>query len=192
MLQKGNDIKLKQIIKDDLYRYYGFCDIKSFIKAYFKLPGFKYMLWFRVTSHIKANRKFFYPLFWSKLRRLQFKYGYDIPAGSLIANGFYIGHFGGIVISPKAIVGKNCNISQNVTIGVSSRGSRKGYPTIGDNVYIGPGAKIIGNIRVGNNVAIGANAVVCNDVPDNAVVVGIPAKVISFKGSEGYILNKIQ
>ncbi len=60
-------------------------------------------------------------------------------------------------------------------------------PVIGDNVYIGSGAKIIGSVNVGNNVAIGANAVLTKDVPDNAVVVGVPAKVISYKGSMGYI-----
>ena len=67
------------------------------------------------------------------------------------------------------------------------RGERAGIPTVGDNVYIGPGAKMFGKIVIGNNVAIGANAVVTRDVPENAVVVGIPARVISFEGSKGYI-----
>ena len=62
-------------------------------------------------------------------------------------------------------------------------------PTIGDNVYLGPGAKIFGKIQVGNNAAIGANCVVTRDVPDNGVAVGIPAKVISYEGSTGYINN---
>lgn len=79
------------------------------------------------------------------------------------------------------------HLSQQVTIGVVNRGKMKGYPTIGDNVYIGPGAKVIGNVHVGNNVAIGANCVVTKDVPDNAVVVGIPGQVISYEGSTGYI-----
>lgn len=178
------------IIQDDLYRYTGKLDFIHFLKTYLKSPGFKYMVWFRITSWVKIHIKFFYPLFWLKLRHLQFKYGFDIPAGALISKGFYIGHFGGIVITPKAVIGKNCNISQNVTIGLNSRGRRKGYPTIKENVYIGPGAVIIGNITIGNNVAIGANAVVTDDIPDNAVAVGIPAKIISFKGSEGYIMNK--
>ena len=68
-----------------------------------------------------------------------------------------------------------------------NRGKKKGYPQLGDNVYIGPGAKIIGAIRIGNNVAIGANCVVTKDIPDNAVVVGIPGKVISNQGSVGYV-----
>lgn len=90
-------------------------------------------------------------------------------------------------MNSNVVIGKNCNISHLVTLGVSNRGTRKGVPTIGDNVYIGPGAKIIGNIIVGNHAAIGANCVVTKDVPDNAVVVGVPGKVISLDGSVGYI-----
>ena len=84
-------------------------------------------------------------------------------------------------------IGNNCNISQGVTLGVTNRGAKKGCPTIGDNVYIAPGAKVIGNIVVGNDVAIGANCVLTKDVPDHAVVVGIPGKIISYNGSSGYI-----
>ncbi|MDR2406916.1 MAG: serine acetyltransferase [Bacteroidales bacterium] len=122
-----------------------------------------------------------------RLRHFSYKFGFDIPAETTIGKGFYIGHFGGVVISPKVVIGNNCNISQNVTIGFKPR---RGYPTIKDNVYIGPGAVIIGNVTIGNNVAVGANAVVLDNIPDNAVVVGVPAKVVSFKGSESYILNK--
>ena len=64
-----------------------------------------------------------------------------------------------------------------------------GFPELGDNVYIGPGAKVIGNVKIGNNVAIGANAVVTKSFPDDSVVVGIPARLISTKGSVGYCIN---
>ena len=118
-----------------------------------------------------------------------YKYGIDIPPHTKIVSGLYIGHFGCIRVSPNVIIGKNCNVSPWIAIGQVNRGVRKGWPVIGDNVYIGRGAKIIGNITIGNNVAIGANCVVTLDIPDNAVVVGIPGKVISYKGSEGYINN---
>ncbi|WP_364140980.1 serine O-acetyltransferase [Paenibacillus sp. LPE1-1-1.1] len=78
---------------------------------------------------------------------------------------------------------------QGVTIGASSRGKNIGVPTIGDFVYIGAGAMIIGNVKIGNHAAIGANSVVTKDVPDHGVVVGMPAKVISLEGSNGYIGN---
>jgi len=94
-----------------------------------------------------------------------------------------------IVVSDYAQIGKNCNISHGVTVGQMNRGGRKGTPTIGDNVYIGPGARVIGQIRIGNNVAIGANTVVTKDVPDNAVLVGAPGRVISLNDSTDYVMN---
>ena len=74
------------------------------------------------------------------------------------------------------MIGDNCNLSQSVTIGQSNRGARKGTAVIGNNVYIGPGAKIVGAVRIGNFVAIGANCVVTMDIPDSAVVVGVPRR----------------
>lgn len=125
-------------------------------------------------------------------RHFKYKLGIDIPVGMEIGRGFYIGHFSCIVVSGEAVIGKNVNISQGVTIGRANRGERKGAATIGDEVYIGPGAKIVGKITIGNNVAIGANAVVTRDIPDNSVVVGIPARVISQEGAVGYIDNKVK
>ncbi|MDY6895657.1 MAG: serine acetyltransferase, partial [Thermotogota bacterium] len=93
----------------------------------------------------------------------------------------------GIVVNGNVSIGKNCNISPGVTLGQTNRGKNKGCPTIGDNVFIASGAKIIGNILVGNNVAIGANCVVIEDVPENSVIVGVPGKIISRNGSVGYI-----
>ncbi len=94
-----------------------------------------------------------------------------------------------IVVSELAVIGKNCNLSHQVTIDVSRRGQRAGVPVIGDNVYIGPGAKLFGAIVVGDNAAIGANCVVTRDVPENGVVVGVPGQVIPYEGSQGYINN---
>ena len=91
------------------------------------------------------------------------------------------------MINGRSVIGKNCNISQGVTLGQANRGQNKGYPILGDNIYIGPGAKIVGAVKIGNNVAIGANCVVTKDVPDNSVVIGIPGKVISQKGSKDYV-----
>ena len=89
----------------------------------------------------------------------------------------------------RMVIGENCNLSHDVTIGVSRRGKTPGVPAFGSNVYIGPGAKIFGNIHIGSYAAIGANCVVTKDVPDYGVVVGIPGRVISFDGSDGYVNN---
>ena len=122
---------------------------------------------------------------------MQRHYGIQIPSATRIGKGFYIGHYGTIIVNAKAIIGDNVNISQGVTIGQANRGQHKGVPVIGNEVYIGPGAKIVGKVVIGNNVAIGANAVVTNDVPDNACVAGVPARIINMKGAEGYVINKV-
>lgn len=107
-------------------------------------------------------------------------WGIELPRAATAGPGLYIGHFGGITISPGAVIGRNCNLSQGITIGFSGNG----VPTIGDNVYVAPGARIFGKIRVGSNVKIGANAVIHKDVPDNAIVVLDPGfTILSYRGN---------
>jgi serine O-acetyltransferase len=115
------------------------------------------------------------------------KYGIRIAVKTKIGSGLYIGNYSGIFVNTDVVIGKNFNISMGVGIGEANRGPRKGAAVIGDNVYIGPGARIVGKVKIGNNVAIGANCVVTRDIPDNAVVVGVPGKAISFNGSGDYI-----
>jgi serine O-acetyltransferase len=112
--------------------------------------------------------------------------GIFIPWSADIGEGLYIGHYGSIWIGPIKM-GKHCNISQEVTIGIGRFGGSRGVPKIGDRVYIAPGAKIFGKIRIGNDVAIGANSVVSKNIPDRAVVVGNPGRIVGFNGSEGMI-----
>lgn len=181
------------LIRSDLHRYAGKTSFLIFIKHFLINRGFKYSVYLRLCNILGRKAIWKYSIFViikMILKHHMIKYGISIPHTTKIGSGFFIGHIGGIVISSRAKIGKNCNISQNVTIGKVNRGKRKGFPIIGDNVYIGPGAVISGNIKVGDNVAIGANCVVVSDVPDNGVVVGVPGKVISFKSSAGYV-NKI-
>lgn len=103
--------------------------------------------------------------------------GISIPSSAKIGSGLYIGHFGGIFVHGRATLGSHCSIGTGVTIGTRGLGNQ-GVPVIGDNVFVGVGAKIIGGITVGNNVRIGANSVVLSDVPDDATVVGIPARIV--------------
>lgn len=113
--------------------------------------------------------------------------GAELPNRASIGKGLLVNHTNGIVIHIDAVLGENCNIGHQVTIGVGGRGTERGTPTIGDRVFIGPGAKLFGPITIGNDVAIGANAVVNKDLPNYAVAVGVPAKVKNYKGSKDYM-----
>ena len=96
------------------------------------------------------------------------------------------------MINPKTIIGKNCNIAQGVTIGQQNRGKNEGSPEIGNEVWIGPNAVIVGNIKIGNNVLIAPNSYVNFDIPSDSVVTGNPAKVYpNENATEGYINYKI-
>lgn len=113
--------------------------------------------------------------------------GISLPYKASIGVGFYIGHFGNIIIHPNSVIGTNCNISQGVTIGVSGRGPKRGVPSIGNNVYMGVNSVIAGKICVANDVVIGACSLVVNDVLTSGTVLGVPAVKINNNNSENYI-----
>lgn len=104
-----------------------------------------------------------------------------------IGAGLYIGHWGGIRVGPTAVLGENCNLSPGVIVGFGIKDGVRGEPVLGDRVYVAAGAKVFGPIKVGSDVAVGANAVVCRDVPAHVSVGGVPARVISQRGSGDYI-----
>lgn len=180
----------RYLVRSDLYRVADKPGALALLRAVLFGHAFKYTFWMRTCAFTRSRAllKFsLYPLARLMLHRYTYKFGIDIPFTTRIGSGFYIGHFCGIIVNEDCIIGKNCNISQGVTLGKANRGRNKGCPVIGDNVYIGPGAKIFGAVRVGNHAAIGANSVVTHDVPDHAVVAGVPARVISHSGSAGYV-----
>jgi len=173
------------MIKSDLYRY----NKETSIFKGFKIPGFRYMFFLRKAAMYKRN-SFLGILYRIILNHLGYKYGFQIPVSTKIGEGFYIGHFGTIVINAKVKIGKNCNIAHSTTIGQSNRGKLKGYPTIQDNVWIGTGSVIVGNITIGSNVLIAPNTFINMDVPNNSLVIGNPAKIIKQDNpTYGYINN---
>jgi serine O-acetyltransferase len=117
--------------------------------------------------------------------------GIQLPFETVIGPGFYIGHTGTLVFNSKVTVGAHCAIGIGCVIGQGGRGENKGSPIIGDYVYVGVGAKLIGNIRIGNGCAIGANAVVTHDLPPNVTAAGIPARIINHRGSSDFIKKGI-
>ena len=104
-------------------------------------------------------------------------FGVSIKAGTDIGPGLFIGHTGAVIVHPNAQIGENLSIGTGVIIGERGLG-KGGYPIIGNDVYVGVGAKILGNIKIGNKVKIGANAVVVKDIPDGSTAVGVPARII--------------
>lgn len=126
---------------------------------------------------------------WTVYRFFSIFLGIEVDVKAEIGRGFYIGHYGGIHVGPVEI-GHHCNISQQVTIGYGGLGTKHyGLPKIGNYVYIGPGAKIFGRIEIGDNVSIGANAVVSKNIPQNAIVVGNPGRIVGYQESNPYIQN---
>ena len=152
-------------------------------------PGLKFMTIFRLTQHYRRKNRMLFYFFFLWLRRLKIKYGFDISYRTQIGKGLYIGHFGNIVIHGDAVIGENCNISQGMTIGVSNYGEKKGVPTIGNHVFIGPNAGVFGNITIGNNVTIGANAVVTENIADGKTILPSKMTVLDKDLSPYYIHN---
>jgi serine O-acetyltransferase len=99
-----------------------------------------------------------------------------------IGGGLCLNHFGAVWVNPNAVLGRFCNLHQGVTIGIGGTGEGHGVPRLGDRVNIGPYAVILGRITIGNDVGIGANSLVVSDLPDGAVAVGVPARIVSRLG----------
>ena len=181
---------LKQTINADLYRYFGSTSMKFFLKG-LQYPGFKYTYYLRKCFfYNEKGRTLTYHFYRWLLKRNSYKFGFNISPNAKIGKGLYIGHFGRIIVHPDAEIGMNANLSPGVTIGETTRGKKKGVPKIGNNVWIGTNAVVVGNIQIGDNALIAPCAYVNFNVPNNAVVLGNPGKIISYEGTEGYVCRK--
>lgn len=117
-------------------------------------------------------------------QRARAKTGIEIHPGATIGKGLFIDHGMGVVIGETAVIGDNCLLYQGVTLGGTGKDKGKRHPTLGNNVLVGSGAKVLGPFRVGDNVKIAANAVVLNAIPDNSTAVGVPARVVKRNGEK--------
>lgn len=189
--QQSANLNLWQILRADVFRYMGRASLSAMVLAYLRYPGFRYTYYLRKVSFYSRWKRSFgvFAYLYNRvlLNHYRFRYGLDIPASTRIGPGFYIGHFGGVVISPYAIFGANINIAQGVTIGATSRGSHIGAPTLEDRVWVGANAIIVGKIIIGAEALIAPGAYVNFDVPSKSVVMGNPGKIVSDSGSTGYI-----
>lgn len=175
--------ELKDIIKSDIERGYD-------SPGLFKTLQLKYIVTWRKAVYY-GRRHPLGILYRIKLDGLSKKSGIQIPTDTKIGKGFLIAHFGTIIINPAVTIGKNVNIAPNVVIGKANRGEKKGTPTIGDEVWIGAGAVITGNINIGNDVLIAPNSFVNTDIPDHSIAIGNPAVIHRREhATEDYINRK--
>lgn len=182
-------MKLKtciSLIREDYQRIDGgeakFIFLKG-VGRIFVNESFCITFWFRIGTYLLLKDSI-----WAKALLIPVKIihrlnqritGIQLPIGTQIEGGLKFFHYSCIIIASSVQIGKCCSIHQGVTLGRVFAGKKAGVPSIKDNVIIFSGAKVIGNITIGNNVVIGANAVVVDNVPDNVVVGGIPATILS-------------
>lgn len=143
-------------------------------------PGVHAIMAYRISNFLWRMKLPFFPRALSQLAR--FFTGVEIHPGAKIGKGLFIDHGMGVVIGETSIVGNNVTLFQGVTLGGTGKETGKRHPTLGDNVVVGTGAKVLGNIEIGSNSYVGANAVVLKSVPSNTTVVGVPGRITKQDG----------
>ncbi len=151
----------------------------SRIEVVLTYAGFHALLFYRFAHWLSKKRIPFVPRVLSQFAR--FITGIEIHPGATIGSGLFIDHGMGVVIGETTEIGDYVTLFQGVTLGGTGKQRGKRHPTIGSNVVVGAGAKVLGPIKIGDYVKIGANAVVLQDVPDHSTVVGIPGKIVRIK-----------
>ncbi len=150
------------------------------VEIIFTYSGLHALIFYRITNYLKKKNVLFLPRFISQFAK--WLTGIEIHPGAAIGKGLFIDHGMGVVVGETAVIGDNVTLFQGVTLGGTGKEKGKRHPTILDNVVVGAGAKVLGNITIGKNVMIGANSVVLRDVPDDSTVVGVPGRVARKKG----------
>lgn len=142
----------------------------------FLYPSFKVMLYYRIAHKLYEGKHFFWAR-WVSQKGAR-KTGIEIHPGAQIGKGFFIDHGNGVIIGETTIIGDNVTLYQGVTLGGTGKEHGKRHPTIGNNVMISTGAKILGSFTIGDNSKIGAGSVVLKEVPPGSTVVGVPGRVV--------------
>ena len=152
----------------------------NYLEVLLTYAGLHAVIFYRIAHFFRGVKVPILPRVISQIARALT--GIEIHPGAVIGKSFFIDHGTGVVIGETAVIGDNVTIFQGVTLGGTGKERGKRHPDIGNNVVIGTGAKVLGNILIGDNSYIGANAVVLNDVPQNSTVVGVPGRVTKQDG----------
>src|SRR5574344_749295 len=163
--------------------------VKSDLEVFFLYPIFKALRAYRRAHRLYLKKHYFWAR-WISQRALR-KTGIEIHPGATIGKGLFIDHGSGVVIGETTEIGDDCTIYQNVTLGGTGKETGKRHPTLGNNVLVGSGAKVLGPFKVGDNARIAAGAVVLTEVPDNATAVGVPARIVRVNGVKTSCLDQI-
>lgn len=155
---------------------------RSVLEVILLYPGFHILVYHRIAHWLYEHGHFFLARWVSQHGR--HKTGIEIHPGAQIGKGLFIDHGMGVVIGETTVIGDNCLLYQGVTLGGTGKDKGKRHPTLGDNVMVGAGAKVLGPINIGNNVKVAANAVVLKDIPDNCTAVGVPARIARMAGQK--------
>jgi serine O-acetyltransferase len=174
---KAINIDLENILKIDPAA-------RNKVEVFLLYPCVHALISYRVAHLFYKHKLYFMARLISQLAR--FFTGIEIHPGAKIGRGLFIDHGMGVVIGETAEVGDNVTIYHGVTLGGTGKDKGKRHPTIGNGVIIGTGAKVLGPVLIGDNVKIGANAVVITDVPNNSTAVGIPAKIVNRRFEERF------
>lgn len=142
----------------------------------FLYPSFKVMIYYRMAHKLYIKKHYFWAR-WISQRAVR-KTGIEIHPGAQIGKGFFIDHGQGVTIGETTVIGDNVTLYQGVTLGGTGKEQGKRHPTIGNNVMISTGAKVLGSFTIGDNSKIGAGSVVLEEVPPNSTVVGVPGRVV--------------
>ncbi len=162
---------------------------RSRAEVFFLYSGFKALRSYRKAHWLYRHNLKFLARFISQRSRK--KTGIEIHPAAKIGKGLFIDHGMGVVIGETTEIGDYCTIYQNVTLGGTGKETGKRHPTLGNNVLVGAGAKVLGPFKVGNNARIAAGAVVLDTVPDNATAVGVPARIVRVNGVRPLNLDQI-
>ncbi len=162
---------------------------RSRLEVYFLYSGFKAVRSYRRANWFyRHNHKFIARWISQRARR---RTGIEIHPGATIGKGLFIDHGMGVVIGETTEIGDNCTLYQCVTLGGTGKEHGKRHPTLGNNVMVGSGAKILGPFKVGDNARVAAGAVVLDEVPPNSTAVGVPAKIVRVNGEKPAALDQI-
>ncbi|PJM79665.1 serine acetyltransferase [Bifidobacterium scaligerum] len=177
--------ELDHLICSDCYRYAGSSANKDLVRTWLMQWGFRYTCLLRKAQAHRRGPAYY----WYRLRLLMasHKTGFQIGYGARIGTGLFLGHRGTIIVNEQASLGSNVNLSPGVVIGQENRGARRGAPVLGNRVWVGANAVIVGAVHIGNDVLIAPNAFVNRDVPDHSIALGNPVRIIAReRATEGY------